>query len=271
MMDLFRRFFPKPPDGVLLRDSARVDQGAIYDGTVGWDDGEDHFDIDTDSGVTLVKVTLFKGHNPPTDGEKTTDRARGTQVLCRIGAPLYSIPPDGAQVIVAMPADRMLVPGGGVIITQVIASPATQFGSSRANMNFGPDVDVVIKARSITLTDYEDRYLTLGPKYGFKLGDADANGCQLKDAQWLFYTVNGDNAATTFRLSRADGIALLIDDGQTVALTMGGGKFVGCGETFAAQFAVGYLGKLPSVASGIAYSPAGPANVVSTSWFVSPV
>ena len=272
MANFLTRLFAKPDDKTVLRESAIRDQGGIFDGTVGWDDGDDHFDLDSDSGVTLVKVTLFKGHNPTTDGQKMTARARGQRILCRIGAPLFNVPPDGAQVIVAMPADRMLVPGGGVIISQVIASPGNQFSATKAKMDFGPDCDLVIKARSITLTDYEDRYLTLGPKYGFKIGDSNANGCQLKGAQWLFYTTDGASpptAVTTFRLSRADGIALCIDDGKTVTLSMGGGKFEGCGELFSAKFASGYLGKVPALLTGVAYGISTP-SVPSTSWFVSP-
>lgn len=272
-MDFFRRIFAKTDDKTLLRESATVDRGGIYDGTVGWEDGADHFDLDSDSGVTLVKVTLFKGHNPTTDGEKTTARARGTRVLCRIGAPLFNVPPDGAQVVVAMPAERMLVPGGGVIISQVIASPGNQFSATKAKMDFGPDFDLVIKARSITLTDYEDRYLTLGPKFGFKVGDADANGCQLKSAQWLFYTTDGaatPTAKTTLRLSETDGIALIIDDGKHASISLKGGQFIGAGETFSAQFAIGYLGKIPTITTPIAYFGPGVASLVSTSWFVSP-
>lgn len=274
MRGMMARWFPQVADATALREASRVDQGGIYDGTVGWDDGADHFDLDDTSGVTLVKVTLFKGHNATTDGEKTTARARGTRILCRIGAPLFNVPPDGAQVVVAMPADRMLVPGGGVIISQVIASPGTQFSATKAKMDFGPDFDLVIKARTITLTDYEDRYLTIGPKFGFKIGDADANGCQLKNDQWLFYTTDGaatPTAVTTFQLSRDNGIGFFHNDGKKTAMSMKGGEWIGIGDSFKAMFGAGYLGvaTTPVPTAGIAYSIAGPANVVSPSWYVS--
>jgi len=268
-MDFLRRIFAKADDKTLLRESATVDRGGIYDGTVGWEDGSDHFDLDSDSGVTLVKVTLFKGHNPTTDGEKTTARARGTRVLCRIGAPLFNVPPDGAQVVVAMPAERMLVPGGGVIISQVIASPGNQFSATKAKMDFGPDFDLVIKARSVTFTDYEDRYISVGPKFGIKMGDATGNGAQLKNDQWLLYTIDGDNAATTLRLSKTDGIALMIHDGKTCGFTMKDGEWVGVGTLFKALFAGGYLGSAPSAATPMTYG-ASTASLGSTAWFISP-
>ncbi len=264
--------FTKAPDRTLLQEGkrSRRDTGGIYDGTVGWEDGADHFDIDADSGVTLVKVTLFKGRNPTTDPVKDSALAKGTRVLCRISAPLYNIPPAGAEVHVSVPAGRMLDPGAPAIIAQLVKSPGNQFNGTKAKMDFGPDYDLVIKARSITLTDYEDRYFTLGPKYGIKMGDKDANGCQLKSGKWLFYTAEGGTAVTTFQLAKA-GIKLLINDGKTVGMTMGGGVWAGIGETFQAAFAIGYLGKAPSPASPVAYGPAGPANLISTSWFVSPV
>lgn len=271
MRGLLAKWFPRVADATALREGAAVrpDQGGIYDGTVGWDDGADHFDLDAVSGVTLVKVTLFKGRNPTTDGAKPDARARGTRILCRIGAPLFNVPPDAAQVVVAMPADRLLVPGGGVIISQVIASPGTQFSATKAKMDFGPNCDLVIKARSIVLTDYDDSYFTVGPDYGIKMGDADGNGGQLKDDQWLFYTTEDGTATTTFRLSKADGIALMINDGQTCGMTMKAGEWTGVGTLFKAMFAGGYLGSAPTAATPMTYG-ASTASLGSTAWFISP-
>ena len=267
------RFFRRASDRSLLREGGRAnrDRGGIYDGTVGWEDGGDHFDIDS-SGVTLIKVTLFKGRNPTTDPPKDSARAKGTRILARISAPLYHVPPDGAEVHVSVPAGRMLDPGAPVIVAQPVPSPSTQFNGTKAKMDFGPDYDLVIKARSITLTDYEDRYLTLGPKYGLKIGDADANGCQLKNAQWLFYTTHSGTAATTFMLSRDNGIALLHDDGVKTCMKMSGGEWMGVGNSFKAMFGAGYLGVAanPLPPQAIAMGPVGPANVVSASWYVSP-
>lgn len=263
-----RTYYRRTPDRTLLRDTGRRDPGGIYDGTVGWEDGDDHFDIDPD-GVTLVKVTLHKGRMPDTDDAPTNDRAKGTRILARISAPLYNIPPDGSEVHVSMPAGRLLDPGAGAIIAQLSASPAGQFNGSKSKLDFGPDFDLVIKARSITLTDYEDRYLTLGPTYGFKIGDANANGCQLKNDQWLFYTSDGTAATTTFRLSKSDGIALMINDGQTCGMTMQSGEWVGVGSVFKAMFAGGYLGSAPTALTPLALFGPGIASIVSTSWFGS--
>src|SRR5687767_4289353 len=93
------------------------DTGRIYDGTVGWQDGGKHYD--SSGPIHLVKVTLFEGARPSEETPPQNDgRAHGHQILCRTSGPMHVIPPDGAQVVVAVPANRMLVPGGGVIIAQ---------------------------------------------------------------------------------------------------------------------------------------------------------
>ena len=268
--------FTKAPDRAALQEGrkSRKDTGGIYDGTVGWDDGSAHFDIDAERGVTLVRVTLFKGRNPTTDPSKDSARAKGQRILCRISAPLYNIPPDGAEVHVSVPAGRMLDPGAPAIIAQLTKSPGNQFNGAKAKMDLGSEYDLVIKARSITLTDYEDRYFTLGPKYGVKIGDADANGCQLKDAQWLFYTTDGaatPTAKTTFMMSQANGIALLHDDGKKTGMQMKGGAWIGVGSEFKAQFGAGYLGTaaIANPLNALALGVAGPANTPAPTWFGS--
>lgn len=106
------------------RRGARVpDAGGIYDGTVGWEDGLDHFDLQ-DSGVPFVKVTLFDGHNPVTQGENTTpDRAKGRRVLARFNPKGEDIPDDGEHVIVAVPAKRAAVSGSAYIIGRAGPDP----------------------------------------------------------------------------------------------------------------------------------------------------
>lgn len=102
--------------------------GGIYDGTVGWDDEDDHFDTDESPDdqlrdITLVKVTLFEGRNADTDGALPTDGlAHGLKILARLNGPVTNIPPKGSQVHVSIPARRIRVPGAPVII----AAPGPQ-------------------------------------------------------------------------------------------------------------------------------------------------
>jgi hypothetical protein len=92
------------------------DVGGVYDGTVGWEDGLDHFDLER-SGVPLVKVTLFRGHNPVTEGENTTPaRAKGRKIMARFDPKSGGIPDDGEHVIVAVPAGRSKISGASFII-----------------------------------------------------------------------------------------------------------------------------------------------------------
>jgi hypothetical protein len=98
------------------------EHGGVVDGTVGWEDGSDHFDLE-DEGVALVKVTLFDGSNPDHQGPKKSARATGTKVMVKIDPTTDAIPEDGAYVVVAIPARRMMVPGGGVILKVVKRDP----------------------------------------------------------------------------------------------------------------------------------------------------
>lgn len=99
------------------------DPGEICHGTVGWEDGQDHFDLE-DEGVALLKVTLFAGHNPDTQGA-TPDpsRAAGRQVLVRYDPTAGRIPPDGAHVIVARPAGMAEGPGSFFLLGVTAPDP----------------------------------------------------------------------------------------------------------------------------------------------------
>ncbi|HEX7464459.1 MAG TPA: hypothetical protein VF382_06160, partial [Actinomycetota bacterium] len=169
-------------------------QGSIEAGTVGWNDGQAHYDVEAGE-VVLVKVTLFRGRNPDRDPELVPGRAGGTQILARVSAPSQTIPADGAEVIVAVPAGFGLAPGCPVILAQVAVAPPNQFSATKAKIDYGADTDVVIKARSITFSDYEDRYITVGPTYGIKMGDADCNGAQLKGGIWMMWAADSAEEA----------------------------------------------------------------------------
>jgi hypothetical protein len=263
--------------GAREHDGERLpDTGSIEMGTVGWDDGGKHYELDPDSGVTLIKVTLFRGRDPDAEGQKKDKRARGQQIKCQISGPLLYIPADGTMVHVSMPAGYWQVPGAGMITAVAVKAPAVQFGTNDgkdAVLDFGPDRRVIIKAgKGVILSDYENRYLAVSPQTGIKCGDAHANGFALKNDKWLFYTTADGEMNTCFQLAKS-AIKLLINDGKTCGVVMKDGKWQGCGDKFEANFAGGSFGKFAGpetpATHGIAYSAAGPANATATSWIVS--
>lgn len=236
------------------------DRGSIEMGTVGWDVPGDHFDQNPGEPV-LVKVTLFRGRRTEADGNtnKTGNLASGMRVVCTIGAPLNEIPPKGSRVYVIFPSGMGYAPGVGVIITRVQSQPANQFNDAKAKMDFGADVDLVLKARSITLTDYENRFITVGPDFGIKFGDANANGGVLKDGKWRFYTVDGSgNAKTTLQL--ADDWAGIVYQGSSAysAVRLEDQKAWLIAPLATYMFSIGaYIGATATAATKALYGPPG--------------
>ncbi|MEZ4225955.1 MAG: hypothetical protein R3B13_33715 [Polyangiaceae bacterium] len=192
------------PDREVLN-GAPSSGGSIEHGTVGWEDGAPHFDREAGKPV-VVKVTLFRGRGPGEVSHSGKTRAQGLQVLCCIGAPLNFIPPDGSRVLVAFPAECGWGPGAGVVFTMVTAEPEDQFGDTRSKLDFGPDCDLVIKARSITLTDYQDRWIAVGPQSGIKMGDATASGLQLKGGVWAMWVAEGNVAKSLLNLTKDNAV-----------------------------------------------------------------
>lgn len=245
--------------------------GSIEAGTVGWDDGGAHFDTAA-SAVVLVKVTLFRGRNPDVDPAPEPGRAGGLKILARISAPMNHIPADGTEVLVAIPAGFGATPGIAVIIAEPARAPANQFSETRAKLDFGPDVDLVIKARSVTLTDYEDRYVTVGPRFGIKLGDAGANGMQLRNGKWQAWVADSSKTARGFLLLDGNNGEVRLFGNDATAGTQGmkckGGKATLLCKSFSCPADNGQLGYFATNVQGIEYGPT--PGVPSTSWFVAP-
>lgn len=250
------------------------DSGSIELGTVGWADGSEHYDLEP-GGLTLVKVTLFRGAVAPAQGE-TVDpaRARGRQILCRLSAPLWTIPDDGAQVTVAVPAGFGATPGAPMILGWHKDTPAQQFGTSSgkdAVLDFGPDRRLIIKAGTVVLSDYENRYLVLSPETGVKVGDPDASGFCLKGSKWMFYASVGADAKTILELDGAGGGFRVADKsgGAPGGIEIKAGNWIGYGTKFNAMAAMVFWGPLPTALTPALYgSPGSP--LASTTVFVSP-
>jgi len=226
--------------------------GAIELGEVIEVDGS-HYQVQP---TTLVHVRLLRGD--------PDDRPR---LLCRISQPLNFIPTPGTAVVVAVPAGFGYSPGAPMIIGCAGAAPGNQFAEDKAKMDFGPDYDLVIKARTITFTDYEDRYLTIGPQYGIKAGDADASGFQMKDGKWLIYASENGDAKATLQLAGAAGAKLLHKSPTSSSgFEYKDGQWVSYGVKAELQFMIGKLGK-NAAPPGISYG-ASTASLASLNWFV---
>ena len=157
------------------------DVGSIELATVGWDDAADWFDQGSsgNDGTTLVRVQTYRGK---LNGEPVTPGvAQGHKYLVQITGPLWRMPRKGERVVVAFPAGMRETPGAGAIIATLGASPPIQFSPTRAKMDFGSDYDLIIKARSITLSDYSNRFVVVGPDTGIHLNDGSGNVFAIKD------------------------------------------------------------------------------------------
>lgn len=154
----------------------------VEHGTVGWDGVDAHFDIGVggaaEDGPTLVRVQLFKGRDVTRPVTPTI--AQGTKVLVQISWPFFVIPPKGTRVLVAFPGGDIQTPGMGMIIGAYAPSPTTQFSGTRAKVDLGANIDLVLKARSVTLTDYGNRMIHLGPDGGVQAFDETGSGFQAK-------------------------------------------------------------------------------------------
>src|SRR3972149_5601319 len=203
---------------------AVTDGGRLESGTVGWDDGKPHYDL-VGGKRTLVKGTLYRGYRPGADKKPRDGRAGGVQILCRVTRPMNFIPEDGEEVLVGIPAGLQETPGAGFILAVASNAPDIQHSATKAKVDMGPEVDLVYKARSITFTDYQDRYITIGPEYGIKMGAGrmtdnsaqDLSGCILKDGKWMFYCSNAAGESVA-------GLQLAGDDGTLLFNVSAGGN-----------------------------------------------
>jgi hypothetical protein len=222
-------------------------------GTVGWGDGKDHYELRPGE-MTLVKVTLYRGYAPGRDPKPEEGRAGGTKIMCRVSRPLNFIPEDKSEVLVALPAGFEMTPGAGFIIAVSAMAPENQHDATKAKLDFGPEVKLVIKAKSILLCDYQNRYIALGPDAGIKFaagtnsaGTAvDASGGQLKNGLWQFYTSDADGRVVAgLQVSQSNGTKLFntASDGSQSSLALSGGNWIGLvSKAWCNVYQVGILG-----------------------------
>lgn len=235
-------------------------------GTVGHDDAEVHYDLGTpeNDGNVLVRVTLFIGRDrskPTTPG-----LAQGHQILCQVSSMVYRIPPPGTRVLVAFPGGLRQVAGSGVIIATLEKAPANQFSSTRAKLDYGPDTDLVIKARSVTITDYQNRFIALGPDSDIMVQGTDGSGVKIQSGVIGIQVASGGAMKSALELT-ANQCNLNVNSGSMLQLTQDKASLFGtsCYITGAKV----YNGLAPTIATG-ALIMVGGVPAPSLTCFTSP-
>lgn len=230
---------------------------------MGWVSASPHFD--TADGITLVRVTLFRGKSPT--AAITPGIAQGLEVLARIGGGMFRIPGPGTPVMVGFPSAFAAMPGAGVIVCTTEASPTIQFSPTRAKMDLGPDTDLVLKARTITLSDYSNRFVHLGADGGIQIQDSDGTGIIIQNGNIaIFSALNG--AMKTMLQVTTSALQAMQADG--VVVNIKGGNMTIAGSQCSLAFGSVALGVNASPATPAQFGPAPMAGTPSTCVFVSP-
>jgi hypothetical protein len=233
-------------------------------GTIGHDGVNDIVDVDRSDadGVTFVRVTLFRGRDPSKPKKAV---AQGVEVFAQIDSRIWHVPPRGTRVMVGFPTAFAGTPGAGVILAVLEKTPAIQFAEERAKMDFGAERDLVIKARSITLSDYQNRFIHIGPSGGLQVIDDTGTGVIVKDGGVAIFASSGGVMRTLLALSASD-ISQMIKDGggdvKFMSKAKSNGDLAMGGQNFVAEFGAGKLGVGPTVV------PVGNPVAASTCWFV---
>jgi len=241
-------------------------------GSIGWEDEDEWYYLGTDDndGHTLVRVQLFSGRDITAPLNPT--RAQGKKIICQIPSGMYRIPKKDERCYVLIPKGMEAVDGAGLIIATVGKSPTTQFAADRAVLNFGDDVHVVIKGKSISLQDPDFRFVSVGsPRSGGTPGVQvhlpDGTGAVWQDSSVGIFC----KADTLVQMTPSKYEVWQGTGSSRTFLTMGSGVFHTFGQTNKVQGSGVYLGAAPTLATPVLYGPTGIAGLPSTGVFVSPV
>lgn len=264
-----------PSDKGILGSAEDFASSICENGTIGFEGDPlvyDELGSAGNDGHTLIKVTLYKGKDPDEPVKKGV--AQGHPVMCRLkGDGFWRIPKHGERCIVLFPGGDIQTPGNGVIVACPDASPTVQFKESRAVLDFGPDTDVIIKGRSVTLSDYADHPNAL--QVGSVLGGEDL--IKLFTGNGDFFSVKAgaigmavvlDGDAKSMFVMETDSIAVTQKSGGSSSKWKGGKwQTVVSGQISLIGASVGF-GASPSVP--IVIGPSGMAGIGSTCLFGTP-
>jgi hypothetical protein len=256
-----------------LTSGARDYAGAqIEIGVVGWSDEDEWYEkgAEDNDGHTLVRVQLYRG-KPGGESPKTGE-AHGHRILCHIADHIFRIPAKGTRCYVAIPHGfETIPPGAAIIVACLRKTPVTQFEEDRVVMDFGPDNHVIIKGKSVALSDHN------APANSLSVGTPRTGGpagvlINLPDGTGAVWQpgVVGIFATASTLISMTDSKFEVWQSAGSV-LQMTGGNFTSIGAVNKMQGAGCYIGKAPTPANPVLWGFSGVMGVASPSVFVSPI
>lgn len=228
----------------------------IEHGTIGWSTKDDHAFVGNtaeNDGYTMLFVTLFRGRDI-TKPIKDPKIAEGHRITAMMSSALGRIPPKGTRVLVATPDDAVDGPGMGMVIAYAEKNVSPQLSKNRAVLDFG-NQDYVIKARSVTLMDQENRFICLGPDTGVMVQDTDGSGLMVKNSAVALISANSGSVGSIVQL-KVDEVTAHVSGGSLMQLNAS--KATMFGISCYVQGAGVYLGAVPINATQAVYTANSP-------------
>lgn len=244
----------------------------IHRGSIGWEDEDEWFFIGdgTNDGFTFIRVQLFTGRDVTTP--LNPNRAQGTKILCHLGGGMFRIPKKDTPCYVALEAGHDQCVVQGVIIATIEKSPPTQFGEKRVVVDYGDDTHVVFNAKSISLQDPDNRFISVGTPFtggtpGITLQASNGTGGAIQENAVGWWVADGGSTKSMIQMTKDD-ISCLSTKGGMWKLDA---NFYALGTT--ATLAAGgvYLGKAPTIANPALWGLTGIVGVASPSVYISPI
>lgn len=248
------------------------DQPQILFGTVGWE-GEDSWyekGTDKDDGHTFVKVQLFSRRDPTTEYNPSV--GQGRKILCHIGSGIFRIPPKGTVVYVAVPHGfGSCPPGMGVILTAIEQNPMLQYDDDRVQINFGEDKHIVIRGKSVTMTDPDNRFLMVGTARAggdpcIVAQDETGSGWIVSEGKVALISADGGTVNSIYQMT-GDKVELVCTASGGAGMKIESGSW----SAFGAQafLTAGFVGLGPAPALPAVKMAPGPTPVPSTCVLIS--
>ncbi len=242
----------------------------IFHGQVGWLGEDKYYDIGDESndGHTLVRVQLYSGRD--TTEPLIPHRAQGMKIVCQLSGQLYRIPPVGTRVIVAAPYGLDGAGNGVIIATQELSPNATNsvaLKASRVSMDF-PGQDLVISAKSVTIRDYENDFVSVGK--GVTVQSSNGSGMLVKNTAIAMFLSDGSvggGAATSTIMMDTTGIKLV--NGTSSFVTLSDGGFHAFGISATLQGAATYVGATPTAVTAAANGTATVTAVAAIATYIA--
>lgn len=246
------------------------DQAQIFHGQVGWIGEDKYYDIGNESndGHTLVRVQLYSGRD--SSEELIPHRAQGHKIVCQLSGQLFRIPPVGTRVLVALPYG-MDGPGGGIIIaTQELSPNATNsvaLKAGRACMDF-PGQDLVISAKSVTIRDYENDFVTVSK--GVTVQSANGSGMLVKDSAVAMFLAGGSPGfPESLSTIVMDSTGMKLVKGSKSFITLSDDGFHAFGTSATLQGAATYVGATPTAVTAAANGTAIAIGIAAIATYIA--